>query len=130
MPTSLSKEVCLRSIKVLDIGWAASAYFVMALATTAAVSRALGRFDPAVADAKSKLRLVLEVCAHVWLLGVCTYVARNVFPLVPWPLQGVCGYDHALVKEVTNAVVYSATVVTFDVHLQDQVAYLRKRLSL
>lgn len=41
----LLKEITLRSIKILNIGWATVAYFVMAILTIFVLDKIYGKFD-------------------------------------------------------------------------------------
>lgn len=123
-----SRDVCKQSVEILDIGWAAMCYFLMAIATTAGVNKLASYFDRQPHTAKSTQRLLVEIILHLWVLCVCTLVVRNVFPFIPTPLHGLCGHDHFLVKEVTGAVVYW-TVLVGDDRLQTQISLLKCRLN-
>lgn len=124
------EDAVRRTIKLLDIGWTAAAYFIMAVATVFAMQWALGRFDKAEAEKKSTGRLMLELVLRVWLIGLAAYVARNLYAMLPWPLEGIYGYQHMLVKEVTNGAVFMGFVAVFDTYLQGQVALLKERFGL
>lgn len=123
-----ARDMCRQSVEILDVGWAALCYFLMAIATTAGVSKLASYFDPKPHTAKSTPQLSLEIILHLWLLCVCTLIVRNVFPYIPTPLHGLCGHNHFLVKEVTGAVVYW-TILVGDSRLQTQISLLKSRLN-
>jgi hypothetical protein len=85
--------------------------------------------DAEEAKKKSDFRLFGELILLTWFLGIAIYAARNLFPLVPWPLEGVWGYQHLRVKEVTSGAVFAATLLMFNSTLQDLVSLLKTRFS-
>lgn len=124
------RDMCRQSVEILDIGWAATCYFLMAIATTAGVNKLASYLNPQPHTAKSTQRLLVEIILYLWLLCVCTLIVRNinVFLFIPTPLHGVCGHNHFLVKEINGAVVYW-TVLTRDSRLQTQISLLTSRLN-
>ena len=121
-------QICRQSVELLDIGWAATCYFLMAVATTIGINGLASCFDAEPQASKQTWRLSLEIIAYLWVLCICAWVVRKIFPLIPTPLHGICGHNHFLVKEITGAVVYW-TVLTFDSRLQTQISLLQKRLQ-
>lgn len=129
-PQPLAQDAAVRAIKLADIGWATASYFGLALLTVFCLSRVMGAYDAAKEARKSTVRIVLEIVLHVWVIGALAYVARNLFQLVPWPLEGVFGYQHLRVKEVSNSAIFVALVVAFDSHLISQVSELKRRMGI
>jgi hypothetical protein len=124
----ISTELAIRSVKILDIGVSTIVYFALALATVPILNKYIGHYNAEEEDKKSTKRIVLEICLRLWCIGVLSYVVRNVYPLIPWPFDGVYGYQHSRVKEVTSGVIYASYLATFDTTLQSKVGYLRTRL--
>jgi hypothetical protein len=120
-------DVIRRSIKLLDIGYSTAAYFLLALVAMHVMNWFSGPLDKPKHEAKSTPRLILDIFLRVWLIGVLSYVARNVFHLIPWPLEGVYGFRHLQVKEVLDSAVFTAFIVVFDEHLTTMVEELRRR---
>ena len=127
---SLYQDATIRSIKLVDIGWATAAYFGLALLTVFVMTKVLGQPDAEGERRKSTVRLVVEIVLHIWLIGALAYIARNVFQLMPWPFEGVYGYQHLKVKEVSNSAIFVALCVAFDSRLLTQVTELKRRMGL
>lgn len=127
---TFGEEVVIRSIKILDIGYAAAVYFMAALLCVKLLNWRVATDDLERNRKKSTLVLGLEIVAKVWLIGVLAYIVRNLFELVPWPFQGVYGYDHLKVKEVTNSAVFVAFMVVFDASLQNKVKVIKERFNI
>lgn len=120
-------DVIRRTIKIIDIGWATTAYFALALIAIRALNFISGPVVKEREEAKSSARLLLDIALRVWLIGVLSYLARNIFQLLPWPLEGVYGFKHLKVKEVLDSAVFTAFIVVFDDRLTTMVEVLRKR---
>lgn len=127
---TLQKETIVRGIKIIDIAWTITAYAVMGIATIPLLHKIFGKFDAQKAEQQTSLRLFGEILLQFIAIGILAYVARNVFQLIPWPFEGVYGFEHMKLKEVTNSAIYVSIVVTFHSDLQARVWYLRKRLNL
>lgn len=130
MVMDVTKEIVVRSIKMLDIGWAATVYFAAAIFFVKLLNWRVVPRDFDEDKKKSTAQLCAEVILKVWFIGVLAYITRNLFELVPWPFQGVYGYEHLKVKEVTNSAVFVAFMVVFDASLQNKVKILKERLHI
>ena len=124
---SLKKEIVVRGIKIIDIAWTVTAYALLGLITIPLLHSLFGRFNQQEADKKTSLRVFLEILGQFIVIGILAYIARNVYQLIPWPFEGVYGFEHMKLKEVTNSAIYVSIVVAFDSDLQKRVFYLRNR---
>lgn len=125
---TLFQDIVVRTIKSSDIVWSTTAYFVMALVAVIGLNRVLGKRKTPV-ERTSTARLVLEVIGHASLLALMGYVSRNVFQLVPFPLEGVYGFKHLKVSEVSSSATFIAIAVTFNAPLRELVGELQKRIT-
>jgi hypothetical protein len=125
---NIYKEFIIRSIKIINIGWATSAYFIMAILTLYILHKIYGDFDTEYYEKMPMLNLSIDFVSFVWVLGVLMYLARNIFPLIPFPFDGFLGYDHNKVKEVTSATAFSIFIVTFNSRLQGYYSIIKKKL--
>ncbi len=126
-PLPRYQDWILRGIKILDIGYVTSIYFVFGYLSAFAYDKILGEFDEEAAKTKSTLRLSTELMFHVWTIAVLTYVIRNVAELIPFPLHGVYGFNHYRVKELTIAPMYSLVIIVFQDHLRAKMRHLFDR---
>ncbi len=126
--TNLGKEIFLRSTKILNIGWATVAYFLITLFTLFVLEKIYGKFDEKIYEKLTTRELVYDLIIYLWIIGVATYIVRNLFVLFPFPLDGIMGYDHTKVKEVTNATVFSIFIISLNPRIQGYYSILRNRL--
>ena len=120
---TISNDILMRSIKILDIGYIAVLYITMAIICAKTVDKFFGNFDEKVEAKKGSVRLTLELVFSVWAYGVLIYLVRNLIGMVPFPLHGYQGYDHYRVKELGSAMVFSFTFLLFSNMLKNKIAF-------
>lgn len=122
------KDMCLRFIKILNIGWATIAYFIIAIITIDVIDKIYGNFDEDKYRKMSTFELNKSTLLYLWVIGVLIYIVRNIFPLIPFPLDGIMGYDHNKVQEVTSANLYAIFIMLFNKRLQGYYSIIKERL--
>jgi len=122
--------------KILDIGMVTVYYFLAATLVSILFDTALGKFKkpPIKSDDTADLytigRLCLEVIAQFFLIGIIIYVMRNVVEHIPFPLEGVAGFEHKRLKEIDEAFVFIVVFMFYQKHLEEKLRFLRDQLSI
>ena len=122
------KEVVIRGIKILDIGFITAIYLTLGIILAKLCDRIFGEFDEEKENKKPLWQVFIELFFYLWFIGVVVYVVRNVVQLIPFPFHGVYGYDHFRVKELINAVIFFITFLHFQNYYQKKITYLFYRL--
>jgi hypothetical protein len=125
---SLKSELQLRGIKLLDIAYIASIYLTLGAVLSITIDRKLGEFDSEEADKKSIPQLYGEILLHFSLIGILIYIIRNIVEWIPFPLNGMYGYDHLKLNELRNAGVFGIIFFLFQNNLKNKLIYLSKRV--
>ena len=125
---NLKKEIIIRGIKILDIGFITAIYSFLGIFLAKLCDKVNGRFDKEKEDKKSTWKRVVVLILYLWFLGVVVYIVRNIIPLIPFPLDGVYGFKHILVKEVTVATMFSITFFYFQTYYKSKIEHLFNRL--
>ncbi len=129
-PKEWVQDLTRRSIKILDIGYITIIYFYIGFFLSNWIDQQIGEFDPEAQQSKSTGRLLSECILHVYMIAVLTYLIRNIVPLIPFPLDGIYGYSHSKVKELTSAAVFVFVFYYYQSNLRKRLAYIASRFHL
>lgn len=124
----LTKEVVIRIIKVIDIGYITTLYFSLGIMLAKAGDKITGEFSEENESKKSTFILAGELVLCNWIFGILFYVVRNIIPLIPFPLDNVYGFQHSRVKEVSSASVFAFAFLYYFKFYQRKVKYLYNRI--
>lgn len=121
---SISESAVFTGIKLLDIGYVAILYFALGLILAKLMDYFYGKFDQANEAKKPTHRILLEAAGMLWLNGVMVYFVRNIVSMVPFPLNGIYGFDHLKVKELANATVFVYAYLYFQKSFKAKMQYI------
>ena len=127
---NLKKEFIIRSIKILDIGYITAIYIILGIVLATICDRNLGKFDEKTENNKPLYQSIIELILYLWFIGVVIYIIRNLVPLIPFPLEGVYGFKHLKVKELTTATVFSISFMYFQVYYQNKIKYIFSKIDI
>lgn len=125
-----SKEIIIRIIKLLDIGYITTIYVILAIILAKLCDKYFGVFDEVSEEKKPLSQSIIELILHVWLIGIVIYIIRNLVPLIPFPLNGIYGFNHLKVKELSTATVFSIVFIYFYQYYQSKVKYILTKINI
>ena len=120
------KEIVLRFIKIIDIGYITVLYFIFAIFLAQSLDHIFIRLFGDDYESKGKYKVFLEFLCQIILTGIVAYIGRNVIQLIPFPLDGLYGFIHMRVKEVSSGSLLTSITSMFQLSLQEKISYLRK----
>jgi hypothetical protein len=120
----LKQELLIRGIKLIDISYLAIIYSTLCITFSVGLDRIVGPFDKEQADKKSIIRLILEVWANISIIAIAAYVFRNIVELAPFPLDGVGGFSHSKVKEISGGVIFGFVLFFYQNNLRNKIQYI------
>jgi hypothetical protein len=129
MDQSITNNIMFRLVKIVDIGYVACFYFIIGLIASRLFDKYFGLFDSKNEDKKSIYQVGLELIGMIWLIGVSTYVVRNLAEFIPSPMDGMYGFKHHKLKELGGAAVYSLIFMGYAYHFRSKLDYFNKRLN-
>ena len=124
------KELIVRSIKILDIGYITVIYVMLGIILARLCDKKLGKFDEKKAKEKPIFQHVIELILLLWFIGVVIYIVRNLVPLIPFPLDGYYGFKHLKVKELTSATFFTISFMYFQVYYQNKIKYIFSKFHI
>jgi hypothetical protein len=117
-------EEMIRFIKIFDIGYITTIYFILGIAFSRICDRYFGVFNVKEEKKKPISQSILEIILFLWVVAVVIYFVRNIIPLFPFPLEGVYGFEHLKVKEVTSAGMFSLSFFIFNQYYHQKINYI------
>jgi hypothetical protein len=120
-------EIVIRGIKIMDIGYIAIIYTTIAFILSQCIDKLYGTFDPKAEDKKPAFYIYINVISHLFLIGILTYFIRNIVEQIPYPFNGIRGYDHLRLKELGSAALFTTTFMFYQTNLRDKMNYIAKR---
>lgn len=129
MYEELKREAIIHALKFIDIGYITVLYFVIGYFVTVYIDKVMGKFDQKSNEAKSTVRLLGEVILHIYIIGLVIYLIRKLVGVIPSPLQGIYGFDHKRVPELSNSYVLTFIIMYFQDNLKTKLDYLAVRLK-
>jgi len=124
-----SSEIITQIIRVIDIGYVTTLYFTMAFFISLSIDRMLGKFNTKDADKKTTFRLVVEVIAQFWCIGVIAYFIKLFVIYIPFPLNGIYGYNHETLEQLHSPAMFFVVMVLFQKYLYNTLQYLYQRMN-
>lgn len=125
----LKKEITIRSIKMVDIGFITVLYFILGYSVSLLLNKLYERFVDLNENDKPTYQLVYELLIHVWIIGIFVYIARNIVEEIPSPLHGIKGFDHYRVKELHSATTFTLIIFYSQPYIHKKINILYKRIS-
>jgi len=125
----VKKELVIRGIKLLDLGYIGAGHFMTGFFLSRFIDNLLGPFDAETEKKKSTLRVTLEVIFLLWMNAMVLYIAKNLLELLPSPLDGIGGFEHAKVKEVKSAPLLAFALLYYQSDLQDKLKAMYNRFA-
>jgi hypothetical protein len=116
----------VKIVRLLGVAYVGALSFILAFLA----SHWLDQITPPLSKKHSKLRTFLSVVVQFALIGALIYLARGFIKKVPFPLNGVAGYDHAKLGELRSLPLIVFIFMFFQRKTQDKMRYLIETQSL
>ena len=129
-PQTLSNDILMRSIKIIDIGYISVLYIAFSVMCATVLDKIMGDFDEQYESTKPLWQLTAEFFLIIWFYGVLIYVVRNLVELIPFPLDKYHGFEHKRVKELSSAMVFTFTFVLFSSYLKKKLDFYYKFIKI
>ena len=120
----MNDEVVLRSIKIVDIVYVTTIYVTLTIMFSVYLDKMIGKFNKEDNDKKSTVRIILEIYCNFAIIAIFGYLIRNIVELIPFPLDGVRGFEHKRVKELGGGLIAGFAIFFYQTNLRSKIDYL------
>jgi hypothetical protein len=117
-------ELIIRSIKIFDLGFTVSIYILFGFIAARLIDKIEGPVNRKIIAKKPFYKIILELILFFWSVGICWYIARNIVPLIPFPLHGIFGYDHLKLKELHSTTLFITMLLLISKNYKVKIEYL------
>jgi hypothetical protein len=127
---SLNAEFGLRTVKIMDIGFVTAIYFLLGTFLAKLFDTLCGDFDEEKEHKKSLVLQTVEIIGMMWLYGIIIYFIRNLVELIPFPFDGLYGFNHRQLKELQNAGVFTFIFLYSQQYFKDKLFAYYNRITI
>jgi hypothetical protein len=121
---NFTHELIIRSIKIVDLGFTVSIYILLGLIVAKLMDKIEGPVNHKKIKEKPFYKILLELILFFWFVGIFWYIARNIVPLIPFPLDGIFGYDHFKLKELHSTTLFLTMLLLISKNYKEKINYL------
>lgn len=116
--------------KVAGIGYVTTVYFIAGIVLAKIFDAIYGKFDKKEHEksGRSLFSLGAEIVFHIFLISIMIYILRNIVERIPYPLEGIGGYQHSRLKELGSPPILSVVTVLFQKNFKDKTNYFVKQI--
>ena len=102
--------------KLLAIAFAGILHFSIAILG----SYIIDEYQPRTED-KSKIKITLEIILNVGLLVIWAYYVRKIVELIPYPLDGVGGFEYDKLETYSGTVIVAWSIFSRQIKLSKRI---------
>ena len=107
-------------MRTIGSAWVGVLCFIFAFV----VSMFLDKITPPLDPAKSRLRIFAEVCIQFGVIGALVFLMRHVIKKVPFPGEGLYGYEHSTNGELRSLPLFVFIFMFFQKNTQAKMKHL------
>jgi hypothetical protein len=128
MPKEEGYKTEIIALKFLDIFLLSGYYFIAGFFIASAIDFVIGKFSSQDDEIKPTWQLFAEAIWYTFVLLVVFYIVRNIIERIPFPFDGLYGFQHSRVKERTGDVIFVFILFYYQEFYVQKLKFLHNRL--
>jgi hypothetical protein len=130
---TLKEDIVVRLIKMFDMGYTNVLFGIPALfVATFLNDRVYAKIqigDIKNDEDKTLPAILTEVLICLTISGIVAYILRNLLQMIPFPLEGIYGFQHMRVGEVKSGMIISMFLLFMSSNLVNKIKILQPKFS-
>jgi hypothetical protein len=127
--SDLKTEIIVRSIKIFAISYFLVLAFIFSYNIATYIDNFFDYLYGNNYESKNINILYLELLTQIIGLAIMSYFIRNIIHLIPFPFEGVYGFQYLRVKEVTTPSTVTLFLFIFQYKYQAKLLYIKDRTT-
>ena len=126
-------KLAFRLIKLTDIGLLGIYYLLGALIFISffnSLSKRIFNTKKYPIKTLPTWKIILQICIQSAVICILGFFLRHFVRHIPYPFDGLYGYDHSRTKEVNGGIVIAFGIITAFSDFKDRVIELTKRIEV
>ena len=129
----LSEDIVIRLIKIFDMGYTNFLFGIPALFVATFLNNSVYAKiqigDIKKDEDKTLPAILTEVLICLTISGIVAYILRNLLQMIPFPFEGIYGYQHMRVTEVRSGMIISMFLLWMSPVLLNKFKALQPKFS-
>jgi hypothetical protein len=114
--------------KLTDIGLV-TFYFLIIGFVASQILDSVFILDKTPIKEKSSIRLFIEIFLQIFTIGIVYYFLRNIVERIPFPVEGIGGFQHKRLKELSGTTILGIAMISFSKKLTEKMNEFINRLK-
>ena len=119
------------AVKLLGISFVTVIYFLLGFLSAKSLDLFFNHYDKNKDDKNQPIwQVFLEIIVRLCFLGILIYIARNLVECIPFPLNGVAGFDYFKLKELNSEFIFTIPLFIFHENFISKLKLIYNRLKM
>jgi len=119
-------NLAFRLVKMADMGYITLLHFIAGFSVASLLNKHVEEFNEEKESKKPIIYTVLNIFFYLWISGIVIYILKNLIEHIPSPFDGLYGFHHMRIKELSDAPILAFTILYYQFNLTRKLEYLYK----
>ena len=123
--SDLKTEIIIRSIKIFAIAYFLTLSFIVCFSLGKYIDNFFEYLYGTNYESKNINILYIEALSQIIFLAIVSYMLRNIIQMIPFPFEGIYGFQYMKVREVTVPSTITLFLFIFQYKYQNKLSYIK-----
>jgi hypothetical protein len=122
-------KISFLAIKLLAISFVTILYFSLGFLAAKGMDIFFKQFDQTTESKKPTWQIFLEIAIRLCLIGILIYLSRIIVKNIPFPLNGIYGFNYFKLKELHSEFIFTIPLFVFHDNFTAKIKSMYNRLK-